>query len=66
MLAWPMRSIGETQAHLQQWLDGLSGGTGELPVVCRGRDRGIAAVEIATDEGPVILTDIDPTRGAQR
>jgi hypothetical protein len=59
-------TIDETQADLQQWLSGLSGGTGELSVVCRGRGRGIVALEIPTDEGMVILADIDPTRGAQR
>lgn len=53
-------TIGESRDELDDWL-GVAAARGALPVTCRGGGRGVLDVQIATDAGPVVLTDHEPT-----
>jgi Glyoxalase-like domain len=56
-------TIGESQDDLDRWFG--TGGPGSLPVTCRGGGRAILRLEVATDMGPVVLTESEPTGRAR-
>jgi hypothetical protein len=55
-------TIGESRDDLDHWLGQPATGDGRpLPVTRRGGGRGILELAIATDAGPVVLTEQEPT-----
>jgi hypothetical protein len=58
-------TVGETRDDLDRWLGVGAGDTRLLPVKCADGGRGILKLTIATDTGPVVLTEAEPTGEAR-
>jgi Glyoxalase-like domain len=59
-------TIGESRDDLDCWLGVSTTGNPELlPVTCRGNRSGILEMELATESGPVVLTEDEPTGKAR-
>lgn len=58
-------TIAELDTALREWLSPVSESAQQLPVVCRATGRGMLHVELGTEKGPVVLTEVEPTRATQ-